>query len=115
MTDRYIPEHRRNNFKAKGTFKPEELRRRRQEQQVEIRKANREENFAKRRGISGRDGQVSVGGQSAGLSASQDSDDEAVNIESQVSPHLSIGTECASLLREYPMAIRIVSDLLGLF
>src|SRR6266566_2679243 len=55
MAERYIPEHRRTQFKAKNTFKPEELRRRREEQQVEIRKAKREENLAKRRGIAGRD------------------------------------------------------------
>jgi hypothetical protein len=52
MADRYIPEHRRSNFKAKGTFKPDELRRRREEQQVEIRKQKREENLAKRRNMS---------------------------------------------------------------
>ncbi len=51
MSERYIPEHRRNQFKAKSAFKPDELRRRREEQQVEIRKAKREENLAKRRGI----------------------------------------------------------------
>ena len=51
MAERYIPEHRRTNFKAKSTFKPDELRRRREEQQVEIRKQKREENLAKRRGI----------------------------------------------------------------
>lgn len=81
MADRYIPEHRRNQFKAKNTFKPEELRRRREEQQVEIRKAKREENLAKRRGISGRD-QASAPG--ASLGASVDSDDEGGTIESQV-------------------------------
>lgn len=85
MAERYIPEHRRTQFKAKGTFKPEELRRRREEQQVEIRRARREENLAKRRGITGRDGQVTVGGPGAGLGASPDSDDEGGNIESQVS------------------------------
>lgn len=87
MAERYIPEHRRTQFKAKGTFKPEELRRRREEQQVEIRRAKREENLAKRRGIAGRDGQVAVGGPGTGLGASQDSDDEGVNIESQVCFH----------------------------
>ena len=81
MAERYIPEHRRTQFKAKGTFKPEELRRRREEQQVEIRRARREENLAKRRGITGKDGQVTVG---SGLGASPDSDDEGGNIESQV-------------------------------
>ena len=84
MSERYIPEHRRTQFKAKNTFKPDELRRRREEQQVEIRKAKREENLAKRRGITGRDGQkASVPG--AGLGASIDSDDEGGTIESQVS------------------------------
>lgn len=83
MAERYIPEHRRTHFKAKGAFKPEELRRRRDEQQVEIRRAKRDENFAKRRGITGRDGQVTVGGQVPGYGG-QDSDDEAVSIESQV-------------------------------
>lgn len=78
MSERYIPEHRRNNFKAKNTFKPEELRRRREEQQVEIRKAKREENLAKRRGLGGGDAR------GAALGAAPDSDDEGTNIESQV-------------------------------
>lgn len=78
MADRYIPEHRRTTFKAKSVFKPEELRRRREEQQVEIRKAKREENLAKRRGIAGRDAP------GASLGAAPDSDDEGGNIENQV-------------------------------
>jgi importin subunit alpha-1 len=78
MAERYIPEHRRTAFKAKGAFKPDELRRRREEQQVEIRKAKREENLAKRRGIAGRDAP------GASLGAAPDSDDEGGNIESQV-------------------------------
>ncbi len=82
MTERYIPEHRRTQFKAKNTFKPDELRRRREEQQVEIRKAKREENLAKRRGISGRDGAVVPPG--ASLGAAIDSDDDGGTIESQV-------------------------------
>lgn len=83
MSEKFIPEHRRTQFKAKNTFKPDELRRRREEQQVEIRKAKREENLAKRRGITGRDGtQMSAPG--ASLGASIDSDDEGGTIESQV-------------------------------
>ncbi len=78
MAERYIPEHRRNAFKAKGVFKPDELRRRREEQQVEIRKTKREENLAKRRGIAGRDAP------GASLGAAPDSDDEGVNTEAQV-------------------------------
>jgi hypothetical protein len=79
MAERYIPEHRRNQYKAKGAFKPDELRRRREEQQVEIRKNKREENLAKRRGIAGRDNP------GASLGAAPDSDDEGLNIETQVS------------------------------
>lgn len=78
MADKYIPEHRRTTFKAKSAFKPDELRRRREEQQVEIRRAKREENLAKRRGIAGRDQP------GAALGAAPDSDDEGGNIESQV-------------------------------
>ncbi|KAI9847018.1 MAG: Importin alpha subunit (Karyopherin alpha subunit) (Serine-rich RNA polymerase I suppressor protein) [Sclerophora amabilis] len=88
MAERFIPEHRRTNYKAKNTFKPEELRRRREEQQVEIRRAKREENLAKRRGITGRDGQVTVGGPGASLGAAPDSDDEGGNIESQLNEEL---------------------------
>lgn len=80
MADRYIPEHRKTTFKAKNTFKPDELRRRREEQQVEIRKQKREENLAKRRGITSR-GEGALG---ASLGAAPDSDDESGTIESQV-------------------------------
>lgn len=81
MAERYIPEHRRTQFKAKNQFKPDELRRRREEQQVEIRKQKREENLAKRRGIQTSDGGIGVGG---GMVAATDSDDEAGTIESEV-------------------------------
>jgi hypothetical protein len=81
MAERYIPEHRRTQFKAKNTFKPEELRRRREEQQVEIRKAKREENLAKRRGITAGDGSRP----GASLGAEPDSDDDTAPTESQVS------------------------------
>ncbi|KXX76519.1 Importin subunit alpha-1 [Madurella mycetomatis] len=79
MAERYIPEHRRTQFKAKSTFKPEELRRRREEQQVEIRRAKREENLAKRRGIG--TGENRPG---ASLGAAPDSDDENPPSESQL-------------------------------
>lgn len=84
MAERYIPEHRRTQFKAKNTFKPDELRRRREEQQVEIRKAKREENLAKRRGIQTSDGQLGVSVPGSGLGPGADSDDEGGNIESEV-------------------------------
>lgn len=79
MAERYIPEHRRTQFKAKNSFKPDELRRRREEQQVEIRRAKREENLSKRRGITRADGEVGIGATSDG-----DSDDEGGMIESEV-------------------------------
>lgn len=72
MSERYIPEHRRN-FKAKSAFKGDELRRRREEQQVEIRKQKREENLAKRRNMSA----------TSPAPGAVDSDDEGTN-ESQV-------------------------------
>lgn len=87
MADKYIPEHRRNQFKAKNTFKQDELRRRREEQQVEIRKAKREENLAKRRGIASREPGAGPG---ASLGAAPDSDDEGVNLESTVGRHKSL-------------------------
>ncbi|KAL3495763.1 importin beta binding domain-containing protein [Aspergillus germanicus] len=80
MAERYIPEHRRTQYKARNQFRPDELRRRREEQQVEIRKQKREENLAKRRGIQTRDGGIGVGG---GMAAAE-SDDEASAIESEV-------------------------------
>ncbi|KAI1610885.1 importin subunit alpha-1 [Exophiala viscosa] len=83
MAERYIPEHRRTQFKAKGSFKPDELRRRREEQQVEIRRQKREENLAKRRGIQRGDGEIGIGG-----ATEADSDDEAGNIESELSTEL---------------------------
>lgn len=87
MAERYIPEHRRTQFKAKGTFKPEELRRRREEQQVEIRKAKREENLAKRRGITGSDVSNRPG---ASLGAEPESDDDGPPTESQVCSFLAL-------------------------
>lgn len=87
MADRYIPEHRRN-FKAKGTFKPDELRRRREEQQVEIRKQKREENLAKRRNMA-----VSSPAPGAGA----ESDEEGGN-ESQLNEDLP--SMCAGVFSE---------------
>jgi len=87
MAERYIPEHRRTQFKAKGQFKPDELRRRREEQQVEIRRAKREEGLAKRRGIATADGVTAAPG--ASLGAAPDSDDEdGGNIEGQLAVEL---------------------------
>jgi importin subunit alpha-6/7 len=87
MAERYIPEHRRTTFKAKNAFKQDELRRRREEQQVEIRKTKREENLAKRRGIVGREAGASLG-------AAADSDDEGGNIESQVCQRARVPRKC---------------------
>ncbi|KAK6202252.1 importin alpha subunit [Scheffersomyces amazonensis] len=48
-TNRFVPEHRRTNFKNKGRFQNDELRRRRETHQVDLRKQKREEVLAKRR------------------------------------------------------------------
>ena len=50
-TSRYIPEHRRQQHKGRNQFRGDELRRRREDQQVEIRKQKKEENLAKRRNL----------------------------------------------------------------
>lgn len=42
-TNKYVPEYRRTNFKNKNKFSAEELRKRRENQQVELRKNKREE------------------------------------------------------------------------
>ncbi|KAF1815223.1 ARM repeat-containing protein [Eremomyces bilateralis CBS 781.70] len=84
MSERYIPEHRRNAFKARGTFKQDELRRRREDQQVEIRRSKKEESLAKRRGIS-----VPGSAPGAALGAAPDSDDDG-NIETQLDEELPI-------------------------
>lgn len=99
MAERYIPEHRRTQFKAKNTFKPEELRRRREEQQVEIRKAKREENLAKRRGLG--TGENRPG---ASLGAAPDSDDDTAPTESQVRSFLSRWLD-TMFLSPYPSII----------
>lgn len=48
---RFVPEYRRTNFKNKGRFQADELRRRRETQQVELRKAKRDETLSKRRNL----------------------------------------------------------------
>ncbi|SCU93132.1 LAFA_0F14862g1_1 [Lachancea sp. 'fantastica'] len=48
-SNKFVPEYRRTNFKNKGRFSADELRRRRDTQQVELRKAKRDEALAKRR------------------------------------------------------------------
>lgn len=44
-----VTDFRRGAYKERSRFKPEEVRRRRENQQVEIRKQKKEENLAKRR------------------------------------------------------------------
>jgi len=50
-TNKFVPEYRRTNYKNKGKFSADELRRRRDTQQVELRKAKRDEVLAKRRNV----------------------------------------------------------------
>ncbi|KAJ3017749.1 Importin alpha subunit (Karyopherin alpha subunit) (Serine-rich RNA polymerase I suppressor protein) [Thoreauomyces humboldtii] len=46
-----LPEHRKQQFKNRGAMKSDELRRNREDQAVELRKAKKEESMAKRRNI----------------------------------------------------------------
>ncbi|CAH6722518.1 importin subunit alpha [[Candida] jaroonii] len=48
-TSRFVPEYRRTTFKNKGRFQSDELRRRRETHQVDLRKQKREEVLSKRR------------------------------------------------------------------
>lgn len=48
-SNKFVPEYRRTNFKNKGRFQSDELRRRRETHQVDLRKQKREEVLAKRR------------------------------------------------------------------
>ncbi|KTW29646.1 hypothetical protein T552_00854 [Pneumocystis carinii B80] len=50
-TSRFVPEYRRNNFKSKNIFGMDELRRRREEQRLEIRRQMRDDSLAKRRNL----------------------------------------------------------------
>ncbi|CCE63719.1 hypothetical protein TPHA_0F02380 [Tetrapisispora phaffii CBS 4417] len=68
-TNKFVPEYRRTNFKNKGRFSADELRRRRDTQQVELRKAKRDEALAKRRNFN------AAGASHADASDSEDEDD----------------------------------------
>ncbi|KAJ1660566.1 Importin subunit alpha-1 [Dispira simplex] len=77
--DSRVPEHRRNAYKSKGFFKNDELRRRRDEQSVEIRKQKREESLAKKRNLT-------VG--NAAVSDSEDEEASAVALNQQLQEQL---------------------------
>lgn len=73
-TNRFIPEHRRTNFRNRAYFKSDEVRRRHEEAQIEIRKQKRDENLAKRRNYN------------LPINATADSDDEdSMGADAQVS------------------------------
>jgi importin subunit alpha-6/7 len=69
---RFVPEHRRQTHKGKHLFKGDELRRRREEQQVEIRKQKKDENLAKRRNLT-------IGGNDASMESDTDEDVSAMD------------------------------------
>ncbi|WEJ94849.1 Importin subunit alpha-1 [Yamadazyma tenuis] len=54
-TSRFVPEYRRTTFKNKGRFQSDELRRRRETHQVDLRKQKREEVLSKRRNFTNAD------------------------------------------------------------
>lgn len=69
--NKFIPEYRRTNFKNKGRFQSDELRRRRETHQVDLRKQKREEVLAKRRNY------VDNGG----LANDSEEEDDAINYD----------------------------------
>lgn len=75
--DNKAVDQRKNAFKSKGAFQPEQVRNRRQQHSIELRKQKREENLSKRRNLA-------LG---AAGSSMADSDDE---LESQSEPQVSI-------------------------
>jgi len=78
-TTRYIPEHRRQKHKGKNQFRGDELRRRREDQQVEIRKQKKEENLAKRRNLD-----IKVQEFEGALGDTSESDDENGSLNRKV-------------------------------
>lgn len=77
---------RQDQYKGKAQFKNDELRRRREEAQVEIRRQKRDESMAKRRNLNAA---------SQGAMTDGDSDEEEVNgglLEKQASRHGAKGT-----------------------
>ena len=79
-----VPEHRMAGFKNRGSLKPEELRRRRDEVAVEIRRQKKEDSAAKRRNMN-----TPIGGS---LSESEDESLASTQV-SQVSLDLCEGIE----------------------
>ena len=71
---------RQDNYKAKGVFKQDELRRRREEAQVEIRRQKREESMAKRRNLN-------IGDDTDGAD-SDDDDTQSAAIDAQLADEL---------------------------
>ncbi len=76
-TTRFVPEHRRTNFKNKSRFEADELRRRRETQQVELRKQKRDETLAKRRNL-------------VDINLNDDSDDENAEDDQNFLQHVCI-------------------------
>lgn len=81
-TARFVPEHRRTNFKNRGHFRADEMRRRREEQQVELRKSKREDNLSKRRNLANIEAEAAA--------AASDSEDEMVHQEAQLNQELPV-------------------------
>ncbi|GAA5800050.1 armadillo-type protein [Helicostylum pulchrum] len=75
-------DNRRSAFKERSRFKPEEVRRRRENAQVEIRKQKKEENLAKRRNLNAQD-------------MGEDSDDD-----------LAISTQDAQIMEQLPFMVQ---------
>ncbi|KND03887.1 hypothetical protein SpCBS45565_g05181 [Spizellomyces sp. 'palustris'] len=74
-----IPEHRMQQFKNRGVLKSDELRRRREDVAVELRKQKREESLAKRRNLAALNG------------AQSESEDESMSVETNAQLQETVG------------------------
>lgn len=91
-TNRFVPEYRRTTFKNKGRFQSDELRRRRETHQVDLRKQKREEVLSKRRNFTNQD------------QDSEDEDDFAGHINAEESQFLT------SFMAELPKMVELIQS-----
>lgn len=86
-TNKFVPEYRRTNFKNKSRFTADELRRRRDTQQVELRKAKRDEVLAKRRNF-------------VPPTAGDDSEDEEDNLDADQQFYTQLQQELPQMIKQ---------------
>lgn len=92
-TSRFVPEYRRTTFKNKGRFQSDELRRRRETHQVDLRKQKREEVLSKRRNFTNTE-----------ANDSEDEDEFGLQVNMEESRFYS------NLLQELPKMVEMIKS-----